>query len=40
MIGGSLENDNYQQLISNQHIRTKTGFGADTFQNNAEKLGL
>ena len=21
MIGGSLENDNYQQLISNQHVR-------------------
>jgi len=30
MVGGSLENDNYQQLISNQHIRTKTNFAADT----------
>ena len=29
MIGGSLENENYQQLISNQHVRTKTNFAVD-----------
>lgn len=37
MIGGSLENDNYQQLISNQHVRQKTNLNVDN-SNIAMKL--
>ena len=38
MIGGSLENENYQQLISNQHVRQKTNLVVEDHNNQVLKL--